>query len=273
MPETKLKVAAIQMRSTPNKAANLEQAEQLFHEAVRQRAKLIALPENFALLSENRKILLDGAEGPNGLTTRLLKSWAKKNRVWIQAGGLQLKAKGEKITNTSLMINPRGEVVGRYDKIHLFDVNLSADKSYRESKLVVPGKKAVAVNAKLGRFNKVGLSVCYDIRFPELYRRLSKLGAQILFIPAAFTAVTGKAHWDILTRARAVENQCYVIAAGQTGQPYPGRKTHGHTRIVNPWGEVLAEKKQGKGVVIAQLSYNELIRIRSELPSLEHRKL
>jgi len=167
------------------------------------------------------------------------------------------------------LIGPTGKIHARYNKIHLFDAKLP-DRVYAESKLVKAGKKPVTVKTPHGT---VGLSICYDLRFPELYRRFARVGAQMVFIPSAFTALTGLAHWDSLTRARAIENQCFVIAPAQAGSPYPGRKTYGHTRVIDPWGRVLAESIETLGPVIADLDFDDLNRIRQELPALKHRKI
>jgi nitrilase len=266
-----MRVAAIQMTSTPDKAANLAVAHQLLIEAIHQGAELVAFPENFNLLTDDGAQFAAEAESLKGLTVESLQEWAAEQDVWILAGSLALKGrKPGMATNTSLMISSDGEIAARYDKVHLFDVELSGDRSYHESERIQPGSKAVTCETPWGR---VGLSICYDLRFPELYRKLVDQGAQVIFAPSAFTAFTGKAHWDVLTRARAIENQAFLVAPAQTGEPHPGRKTHGHTRIVDPWGRILAERNAGPGVVIANLNFGELDRIRRELPALEHRRL
>jgi nitrilase len=263
-----LRVAALQLCSTPDKSRNLAQAHGLIAEAADRGAQLVALPENFALLTEDSRQFLREAETPRGALVETLREWAAEYDVWLLAGSVALKAGPRKVTNSSLLFDPQGELVARYDKIHLFDVELSGDRAYRESKHVKPGNKAVLTKTPWGY---VGLSICYDLRFPELYRKLSHAGARVLMIPSAFTAFTGKAHWDSLTRARAIENQCFVIAPAQTGSPYPGRETHGHTRIIDPWGRVLAERPAGTGMVYAELSFAELERVRRELPALRAR--
>lgn len=267
-----MRVAAVQMTSTPDKGANLSEAHRLLMEALDKRAEFVAFPENFTLLTNDRKQLYREAETTQGLTTQTLQEWAAEYDVWILAGSLPIRAAGDakRVMNTSLLISPEGSIKARYDKIHLFDVNLSKDKKYEESKSIRPGKKPVIAKAPWG---KLGMSICYDLRFPELYRKLSEQGAQVLFIPSAFTALTGKAHWDALTRARAIENLSYVVAPAQTGSPYPGRLTHGHTRIIDPWGRILAERPAGPGVAWADLNFQELERIRRELPALKHRRL
>lgn len=266
-----MRIAAIQMTSTPDKSHNLGEAYRLFHEALDRGAELVAFPENFALLTDDKAQLVAEAETLKGPTVETLQEWAAENDVWILGGSVQLKTrKPGRLTNTSLLISNDGDIAARYDKIHLFDVKLSADREYRESEVIDAGRAPVAAETPWGI---VGLSVCYDLRFPELYRSMSKAGAQVIFAPSAFTALTGKAHWDVLTRARAIENQAFLVAPAQTGSPHPGRQTHGYTRVVDPWGRVIAERNAGPGVVLAQLDFNELKRVRTELPALEHRRL
>lgn len=267
-----MRVAALQMTSTPDKSANLASAHQLLREAMDLGAELVALPENFSLLTDDGAQLIAEAETLKGPTVESLQEWAAEYDLWILGGSIPIKTKKDspKITNTSLLISSDGEISARYDKIHLFDATVRGDRKYHESEHVLPGKKPVMANTPLGN---LGLSICYDLRFPELYRELSRLGADVLMVPSAFTAVTGKAHWDVLTRARAIENQCYLIAPAQTGSPYPGRTTHGHTRIVDPWGRVIAERPAGPGVVWADLNGAEIDRVREEFPVLQHRRL
>ncbi len=271
-----MRVAAIQMNSTPDKARNLSQAHQLFLEALDRKPDLVAFPENFALFCEKSADWREGAETLDGVVVSTLQEWAAEYDVHILGGSMALKtrsrAKGAaKITNSSLMIASDGEIVARYDKMHLFDAELAGDKTaYRESDLVAAGKKPVLAKTSLGDF---GMAVCYDLRFPELFRKYSEKDAAAIFLPSAFTALTGKAHWDSLTRARAIENQAYFIAPAQWGEHYPGRQTHGHTRIVDPWGRILAERPSGIGVTWADLSNDELNRVRREIPCLQNRRL
>lgn len=268
------RVAAIQMCSTPDRTKNLLLAEALLKTAVQEGAEWVAFPENFSLLTEKRKALFDLAD-PNldGPTVTQIREWAERHKVWILAGSVPLRVPGDDhlVTNTSLWIDPRGQVAARYDKIHLFDVCLSDDRPYEESKMFKPGAKPVSASTPFGQ---VGLSICYDLRFPELYRQLSsEVVIDVFFIPAAFTKLTGAAHWDLLTRARAVENQAYVIAPAQWGSPYDGRETYGHTRVIDPWGRVLAEQPNGNKAIIADLDREVLEKIRRELPSLQHRRI
>lgn len=267
-----LRAAAVQMTSTPEKSRNLAQAHELLLEALDRRVDLIAFPENFSLLTEDREQLIREAETLKGPTVATLREWAAEYHVWILGGSVPLKAPPDsrKVTNTSLLISPEGSIAGRYDKIHLFDVEVQGDRPYRESRNVRAGTRVVTPRTPYG---KMGLSICYDLRFPELYRKHAERGAMILFIPAAFTSRTGQAHWDILTRTRAVENLSYVVAPGQTGSPYPGRQTHGHTRIIDPWGRILAERPAGTGVVWADLDLEKALQIRREFPALQHRKI
>jgi nitrilase len=233
---------------------------------------LVAFPENFSLFTNDPKQHLEEAESMRGPTVQTLQEWAAEYGIWILGGSIPIKARPseKKATNTSVLVSPVGDLLARYDKIHLFDVQVEGDQTYSESDLSKPGK--VAVTADLP-FGKVGLSICYDLRFPELFRKYARQDAKLLFIPSAFTEKTGKAHWDVLTRARAIENLAYVIAPAQTGSPYPGRVTHGHTRIIDPWGKIIAERPAGAGVVWADLNFERLDEIRRDFPALTHQKL
>lgn len=270
LPPANPRVAAIQMNSTPDVDRNLAQARGLLDEALRADPNIVVFPENMLLFSGHSDDYRKHAQTSRGSLIQILQEWSAEADIWLLAGSLPMKATGGKIFNSSIFFSPEGDIYSRYDKIHLFDVNVPGDQNYRESDDVVPGKKVVTAQTPWGL---LGLSICYDIRFPELYRKLSAAGAHTLMIPAAFTATTGKAHWDILTRTRAVENQCYVVAPGQTGSPYSGRECHGHSRIVDPWGRVIAERPAGIGVVMADLDYGNLFEIREKLPALKHRKI
>ncbi len=270
LPPANPRVAAIQMSSGPDVDRNLGQARELLDEALRSDPNIVAFPENMLLFSDHAGDYAKHAQTARGGLVVILQEWSAEHDIWLLAGSLPFKAPGGKIFNTSVLFSPEGDVYARYDKMHLFDVDVPGDRSYRESDDVVPGKKAVTTDTPWG---KLGLSICYDLRFPELYRKLSSAGAHTLFVPAAFTAVTGKAHWDILTRARAVENQCFLVAPAQTGKPFAGRECHGHTRIVDPWGRIIAERPAGPGVVLADIDYGMLFDIRAKLPALAHRVL
>lgn len=270
LPPANPRVAAIQMSSGPDVDRNLGQARELLDEALRSDPNIVAFPENMLLFSDQAGDYAKHAQSPRGNLVKILQEWSAEADVWLLAGSLPFKAAGGKVHNTSVFFSPEGDLYARYDKIHLFDVVVPGDRTYRESDDVAPGKKTVVTETPWG---KIGLSICYDVRFPELYRQLSSKGAHMLMLPAAFTAVTGKAHWDILTRARAVENQCFLVAPGQTGKPFSGRECHGHTRIVDPWGRIIAERPAGRGVVMADLDYGSLFEIRAKLPALTHRVL
>ncbi|MGK5088038.1 carbon-nitrogen hydrolase family protein [Bdellovibrionota bacterium FG-2] len=268
-----MRIAAIQMTSTNDTRANLRQAHDLIQEAaLNNKADLVALPETFSFIGSSPAEWLSGAERMQDNTVQSLREWAIEFNVWILAGSVALRGgpTAKRIRNTSLLFSNDGELVASYDKIHLFDADYPPESPTRESKVFQPGRRPIVAKTPFG---KLGLSICYDLRFPELYRKLSSLGAEIIFTPAAFTEVTGKAHWDVLTRARAIENQTYLVAAAQHGSPSPGRPTFGHTRIIDPWGRVIAEKSQGPGVVWADIDFNEIKRIRQTLPALKNRRL
>lgn len=265
-----MRVAAVQMTSTPDPTHNLDQAHAFLIDAVSQGAEFVAFPENVFLLTSNSKDTIRIAKEQNSVWKETLSEWAIEHDVWILGGSIPVPAPKGKLTNTSFLFSPEGKAVARYDKIHLFDADVAGDREYRESKTFKAGTRPVVARTSLG---KVGLSICYDLRFPELYRKESKAGAQVLFVPAAFTVPTGQAHWDVLTRARAIENLCYVVAPAQWGTNFEGRETYGCTRIIDPWGRILAERPKGTGVSIADLDLGKLEEIRNKLPALEHRKL
>ncbi|GAB4269547.1 MAG: carbon-nitrogen hydrolase family protein [Methylomicrobium sp.] len=267
------KCAAIQMASSPNVGANLLEAEKLIGEAVNAGAQLVVLPENFALMGEHEtdKLAVKEAQG-TGPIQDFLATTALKYKIWIVGGTIPLTGDdGNRVRASSLVYNDRGECVARYDKIHLFDVSVpDTEEEYRESNSIEPGHEPVVVDTPFG---KLGLSVCYDLRFPELYRRLVAQGAEILLVPSAFTAQTGAAHWEVLLRARAIENLCYVIAPNQGGFHINGRKTFGHSMIVDPWGLILACHNTGSGFVCVDIERERLEKVRSAFPVLQHRKL
>ena len=266
------KCAAIQMASSPNVGANLLEADKLICVAAKAGAKLIVLPENFALMGESEfdKVKIREQDG-SGQIQDFLSNVAIKYGVWIVGGTLPLVAEDDnKIRAACLVYNDKGERVARYDKVHLFDVSVpDTDEEYRESDTIEPGDSELVIDSPFG---KLGISVCYDLRFPEFFRRMVRQGAEILIIPSAFTAETGAAHWELLLRARAVENLCYVIAPNQGGFHLNGRKTYGHSMIVDPWGGILDCYKTGGGFVIADIDRERLEKVRSAFPVLEHRK-
>ncbi len=262
--------AAIQMTSLPDLNKNLIQAEELIELAVHQGAELVGLPENFSFLGTDDQRVGQG-EVIARESEKFLKTMAQRFQVTILGGGFPVPVdKTGKVHNTALLIGPSGEELARYQKVHLFDVNVPDGITYRESNTVVAGTHLPPVydSESLGN---VGLSVCYDVRFPELYRHLTKKGADILFVPAAFTAYTGKDHWQVLLQARAIENTCYVIAPAQTGQHYSMRQTHGHAMVIDPWGVILADAGDTPGVAIAEINPARIEQIRRQMPSLQHR--
>mgnify|MGYP002525049711 CR=1 FL=1 len=264
--------SAIQMASSTSISANLLVAEKLIAEAAKAGAKLVALPENFALMGDDEfdKVKVREADG-SGRIQDFLAMVAKKHGVWVVGGTIPLVADDDnKVRAACLIYNDQGERVGRYDKVHLFDVSVpDTNEEYRESDTIEAGDKELIVDSPFG---KLGISVCYDLRFPEFFRRLVRKGAEIIFVPSAFTAETGAAHWELLLRARAVENLCYVVAPNQGGFHINGRKTFGHSMIVDPWGVVLDCYKTGGGFVSAEIDRERLAKVRKSFPVLEHRK-
>jgi len=263
------KVAAIQMASGPNVAANLDEAERLIEMAVVQGAKLVALPEYFPVMGvkETDKVAVREEEG-KGPIQRFLANQAKKHKIWLVGGSIPLEASiPNKVRNSCLVYDDKGKVVARYDKIHLFNLDLG-NEHYHEEATIEPGKKIVTVDTPFG---KLGLSICYDLRFPELFRAMGDV--DIIVLPSAFTDTTGKAHWETLVRARAIENLAYVIAPAQGGYHLSGRETHGNSMIVDPWGVVLDRLPRGSGVVIAGVNPAYQASLRNSLPALKHRTL
>ena len=260
--------AMIQMRSGLDPAANLAAALKLIDEAKAAGADYVLTPEMTNILAAKREQLfakIVAEEQDTTLTT--LRDVARKLAIYIHIGSLAIKASPEKAANRSFLIDRRGEVVARYDKIHMFDVDLAGGESYRESDTYRPGELAMIADLPWGR---LGLTVCYDLRFPALYRALAEAGASFLAIPSAFTRQTGEAHWHVLQRARAIENGCFVLAAAQGGKHENGRETYGHSLVVNPWGRILAEGGTELGVVMAQIDPSEIVAARSRIPSLHH---
>ena len=263
------KVAAIQMASGPNVAANLDEAERLIDMAVAQGAKLVALPEYFPVMGmkETDKVAVCEAEN-KGPIQRFLANQAKKHKVWLVGGSIPLEASvPNKVRNSCLVYDDKGKVVARYDKIHLFNLDLG-NEHYHEQETIEPGKTIVTVDTPFG---KLGLSICYDLRFPELFRAMGDV--DIIVLPSAFTDTTGKAHWETLVRARAIENLAYVIAPAQGGYHLSGRETHGNSMIVDPWGVILDRLPRGSGVVIAGVNPAYQASLRKSLPALQHRTL
>ena len=262
--------AAIQMTSVPDLQKNLAQAEELIDLAVRQGAELVGLPENFSFMGEEKDKLAQG-DAIAQATETFLQKMAQRFQVTILGGGFPIPVdSSSKVYNTALLINANGQELARYQKVHLFDVNVPDGNTYQESRTVMAGLELPPVYAS-PELGKIGLSICYDVRFPELYRHLSNQGADILFVPAAFTAFTGKDHWQVLLQSRAIENTCYVIAPAQTGTNYDRRQTHGHAMIIDPWGVILADAGEKPGVAIAEIKPTRLEQVRRQMPSLQHR--
>lgn len=267
----KVRVAAIQMISTSRVNENLATAAKLIADAVAQGAQLLALPEYFPIMgmSDGDKLKVretDATQGAGGPIQSFLADTARQHGVWLIGGSIPLVANDPaKVLNSTVVYNPQGERVARYDKIHLFGFD-KGDEHYNESATIEAGHQPVAFETPLCR---VGLSICYDLRFPELYRALGV--NDLLVIPAAFTETTGRAHWEILLRARAIENQCYVLAVAQGGFHENGRETHGNSMLIDPWGNILDRKGRGPGIVIGDVDHARIAEIRSNLPALKHR--
>ncbi|MDZ7714875.1 MAG: carbon-nitrogen hydrolase family protein [Balneolaceae bacterium] len=265
------KAAAVQMNSQPNIEHNLNQARALVQKAAKAKTRLVCLPENFAFLGDF-DLRMQKADEIHTKAESFLKDIAAKYGIYLIGGSFPAPAGNDKVYNRSLLINPEGRTVAKYDKMHLFDVDLDDGESYRESDFVEPGDSK-PILWKSDEIGNIGLSVCYDLRFPELYRELAAKGAEILTVPSAFTQTTGEVHWETLLRARAIENTSYVLAPAQTGVHGPNRKTYGHSLIVDPWGEVLADGKEEIGFVTADISPNRLKKVRESIPSLNHRRI
>jgi predicted amidohydrolase len=258
------------MTSTADVDRNLAAAEALVAEAVSRGAAFVSLPENFAFLrSEGQPIPEPQAlDGPWVLR---MASLARRLGITLLLGSIPEKVEGDRrVHNTSVLLGPAGETLAVYRKVHLFDIDLPGMEHLKESRAVVPGRDVVLAESGFGL---VGLSICYDLRFPELYRALARRGARVLAVPSAFTERTGKDHWEVLLRARAIENLAYVVAPAQVGVHGPGRASHGHAMIVDPWGAVIAQVPDGEGVAVAVLDFDRQDRIRRELPALDHVRL
>jgi len=262
-----VRVAAIQMASGPSVPANLAEAERLIELAAGAGARLIALPEFFCIMGMKDADVIKAREVEgDGPIQAFLARMAKKHHIWLIGGSVPLQASvANKVRNSCLVYDERGKQVARYDKIHLFGLDLG-NEHYQEAKLMEPGDKVVVINSPFGR---IGLSVCYDLRFPELYRAMPDV--DMIVVPSAFTATTGRAHFETLIRARAIENLAYVIAPAQGGYHLSGRETHGDSMIVDPWGVVLDRLPRGSGVVIANINPAYQASLRKSLPALKHR--
>lgn len=269
MPLESFRVAAIQTVATPLVEHNLKIAGALVHQAAGKGAQLVLLPEYWPIMGMGDSDKVDCAEQfGSGPIQAFMAHTAKQHGIWLIGGTLPLVAEEPgKVMNTTLVYRPDGQCIARYDKIHLFGFT-KGDESYDESRTIVPGSDVATFQAPFG---KVGLSVCYDLRFPELFRAMGQCA--LIVVPAAFTYTTGQAHWEILLRSRAIENQCYVLAAAQGGRHPNGRRTWGHSMLVDPWGEIQAVLPEGEGVVAGDILLQRLHSVRESLPALQHRKL
>lgn len=272
-----MKIAAVQMVSTPRVSENLERARVLIGQAADAGAELVALPEYFCLMGQRDTDKLDAAEADgSGPIQDMLAATARERGVWLVGGTLPLRIpdRSDRAHNTTLVFGPDGRRVARYDKVHLFRFD-DGERRYDEAATLMPGVEPVAfaLTDRAGHTWRVGLSICYDLRFPELYRALCTPPCDLLLVPAAFTYPTGQAHWELLLRARAVENQCMVLAPAQGGRHENGRRTWGHSMAVGPWGDVLAVQAEDEGVVMASLDAARMAQVRAQLPALQHRVL
>jgi nitrilase len=266
---SKTTVAAVQMVSSPNVGENLETARRLLAEAAARGAKLVTLPEYWPIMGMSDTDKVGHAEQPgHGPIQEFMAAQAREHGFWLIGGTLPLiSGEAGRVLNTTLVYDPEGKPVSRYDKIHLFGFT-RGEESYDEARTIVPGEAVGSFDAPFG---KVGLSVCYDLRFPELYRAMGEVA--LIVVPAAFTHTTGMAHWEVLLRARAIENQCYVLASAQGGTHRNGRRTFGHSMLISPWGEVSSQLAEGEGVVSGDIDTDFLAQVRQSLPALKHRKL
>jgi len=267
-----LKISCIQMNSSANMSENVAKLQKMVAEAAGQGAKLVATPENSFLMDEpkSQRELYTMSEHP---VVRVSADMARENKVFLLIGSVAVADDGWQATddnkayNRSILFNPNGEIIAHYDKIHLFDVEVGDGQVYRESTKIMAGNRAVVAKTQ---FFDLGMTVCYDLRFPHLFRALAKNGANIIATPAAFTKTTGEAHWHVLQRARAIETGCFIIAPAQTGTHAGGRQTFGHSLIIDPWGMVLADGGEGEGIVAAEIDLAEVEKTRAKMPSLRH---
>jgi len=265
---TVLQVSLVQMQSSPTLAENLGVAADFIRQAKKSGSDLVVLPENVACMARNRqaKFAIANAEVDHE-AVRFFANLARELGIWIAAGSIGIKATADKLANRALVFNPLGAIVGRYDKIHLYDADPKPGESYRESDDFLPGSKAALCETPWG---KMGLSICYDVRFAALYRRLAKAGASMIIVPSAFTKTTGLEHWHVLLRARAIETGCYILAPAQCGVHDGGRETFGHSMIVNPSGRIICEAQEEPCIVSAKIDLSKVTLARKALPSLSH---
>lgn len=265
-----MSIASIQLSSGPNIQANLLEVSKYLKDISKTNTKLVVLPENFALMPESDTEFLKHAEKKgNGLIQDFISENAKKYKIWIIAGTIPMKTNDKKkVTSTSLVFDDNGDIVCSYDKIHLFDVELpNSNESYNESEVFRSGNKIEVLETPVGI---IGLAICYDLRFPEIFRLQHEKKVEIIILPAAFTEQTGKVHWETLVRARAIENLCFVVTACQDGYHISGRQTHGNSMIVNPWGQILSRLPSGAGFIESEINHKQIQSIREKFPVLEH---
>ncbi len=260
--------ACVQLRAGRNVAANVEAAADLVRQAAEAGATFVATPENTSLMEAERALLFEKAKPEDeDEALRALRAVARERKIWLLIGSLPIRVAEDKLANRSFLVSPEGRIAARYDKIHMFDVDLAGGESYRESRNFAAGESAVTADLPWGR---LGLSICYDLRFPQLYRALAHEGARFLTVPSAFTRQTGEAHWHVLLRARAIENGSFVFAPAQGGRHENGRETFGHSLIVAPWGEIIAEAGTEPGIVTAIVDPAKIEEARGRVPSLKH---
>ena len=264
------RVAALQMTSGPNVADNLNMTAALLEDAAKRGTRIAVLPENFSIMPGNDRGRLAAAETEDGGPVQaFLANYAKRLGMWIVAGSMPMKCTtADKVRSACFVFDANGDIAVRYDKIHLFDVQLDNGEAYRESSYIEPGAEPVVIDTPAGR---LGVTICYDVRFPEMFRKLTDLGAEWFVVPSAFTATTGRAHWEVLLRARAVENLAYVVAPAQVGLHANGRRTYGDSMIISPWGEVLSRLGHGGGVIAADLDPGRVRQTRKSFPTISHR--
>lgn len=265
-PDTAFSVACLQVNATPDIAANIADMSRLVREAAAKGAQLIMMPENAVMMDFGRSnIIAKAMPHDTHVALKAFQQLAAELRVWLHCGTLGVTLGNGKLANRTYVLRPDGAIAAQYDKIHMFDVDLGGGESYNESATFQPGTQATFVDLPWGR---LGLTVCYDLRFPQLYRHLAQAGTHFLTVPAAFTQKTGEAHWHVLLRARAIETGCYVFAPAQTGTHAGGRKTFGHALIINPWGEVVVDAGTEPGMIMAKVDPAQVVEARGKIPSL-----
>lgn len=264
-----MKVAVIQLNTNNNKQDNLNKVKSFIKKAALDGADLVSLPEFFNFMGEETPERDFIESIPEGESTEILSNLAKEYGIYIHSGSMRELYTNEKSYNTTLVIDPKGDIIGKYRKIHLFDSEIEGLPVYKESDIIQSGSEPALVDLPIG---KAGLSICYDLRFPEMYRNYALKGAKVLFVPSAFTSYTGMLHWEVLLRARAIENQCYVIAGNQFGSHAPGKSRFGNSMIIDPWGTVIARASEGEGMIMAELRAELIEQVRNSIPCLNHRK-